>query len=91
MAIRGIIYAQLLAIALTGLAAYWDRVGVPLGYGQFVYGVGIYSIVLIPIAPLATLLVLCFSRLELRHKLYAAFVSAVACVAQIIAGLPLVA
>jgi Na+/proline symporter len=88
MLIRVYVYFQLFTIALIGLTAYWDRMGVPAGASYGLYRLGILFVYFIPLFPILLLAILWFSRVDQRQKLYLAIVGSFAWVAQVIAAIP---
>jgi hypothetical protein len=70
--LRTYIYLHLLAVALTGLVAYWDRVGLPSGPWQFVFYIGLGSVYLLPIFPVIAIFILGIHRLDRSQQAIAA-------------------
>ena len=90
MIVRVLIYSHVVAIALTGWAAYCDR-----HHGlDGIVGMGIImggpAALLIPVFPLLTLGILLARRVTDRDKLFAILVEIPATFAHLVAGMPLV-
>jgi hypothetical protein len=88
--LRTYIYLHLLAVALTGLVAYWDRVGLPSGPWQFDIYLGLLSVYLIPVFPIVAMFVLAAHRLDRSQQAFVVLVAILATITHAIAALPLI-
>ena len=88
MILRTYVYLQVFAVAATGLASHWDRVGIPSGPARAMYEVGICCAHLVPVFPVALLVILQRTKVDRRQKCYAAIAGALAFVAHVIAAIP---
>jgi len=91
MLIRAYVLLHLTAVALTGLAAYWDRMGtIPTGPGRLVFDLGIVSVYLIPAFPFAAMIIVCLLSKDRQQNVCIIIVCGLATFAQIVAAMPLV-
>jgi uncharacterized membrane protein len=90
MVARIYIYSHLAAVALTGLASYWDRVGFPTNPVRYLSALGLMSVYLLPVFPLVSLFIVCSRKTKRKEKISVGLVGLLATVAQIIAAIPLI-
>ncbi len=89
MFIRIYVYLHVLTIALTGLVAYWDRVGPPARLLLPLMYVGLFSVYLLPVFPIACLSLVGMTA-DRHDRLFVVVVGCLATVAHMTAALPLV-
>lgn len=92
MLLRWLIYGQVAAIGLTGLATHWDRVGTPESAILRTVGlIGMSCVLLLPVFPLAVVWVASFqSQASTHDRIWALALVAFGTVAHYIAALPAV-
>jgi hypothetical protein len=90
MLVRIYIYCHFAAVALTGLASYWDRHGVPTGPIGYLYDVGIGAVYSLAILLACMLYILCSRKVDGPNKVFALVAGSLATIGQIIAATPLI-
>jgi ABC-type tungstate transport system substrate-binding protein len=90
MLVRVYIYCHIAAAALTGLASYWDRHGVPTSPIRYLYDVGIAAVYSLPILLGCLLYILLSRKIDGRNKVFALIAGSLATIGQIFAMMPLI-
>lgn len=90
MLIRTCVYTHLVAIALTGLAAYLDRAGTPNSWLVLVYHIGIGCAMLLPVFPVCWGSQLLLHTVQSSQRLQVFAIGSLATADHVVAAIPLV-